>query len=279
MISRRQCLHWAAACSLLSTRELSSAVTVESIKGKLPSDLPAGVAAIIVDSLNRDPASINTDWFGSLLIQGLLQWSRRGISEVQPFSLAWLDRENGRIYQEQALYQLRVYTDMFLVKETGLTRTILLKDGLGKTYWTRATGWLLWAITSVLRYLPRSAAEAEGFLKDLRSIANGLERVQDVSGGFYVLLDEPSTPLETTGTVMIAVGLHESIHQGWLPDAFNSMVSGAWQFAKKRITDDGRVLQAYTGWAVPAEKRVMSMDEHEMEWIPGFILSAASTLS
>ncbi len=190
-----------------------------------------------------------------------------------------LSGEDRQVYQEQALFQLRTYVDTFLVRETGLVRTILYKEGLGKTYWTRAAGWLLWAITSVLRHLPPSAPETAGFLRDLRCLADGLKRVQDAGGGFHVLLDEPSTPLETTGSVMFAVGLHESIQRGWLPNSFSQLVSAAWQFAGKQITEDGRILQAYTGWAVPAEDRQMSMDEHKMEWIPGFILTAASTLS
>jgi rhamnogalacturonyl hydrolase YesR len=199
---------------------------------------------------------------------------------VAPLMIASnFDREKGRVYQEQALYQLRTYIDTFLVKETGLVRTILLKDGLGKTCWTRASGWLLWAIISVLRHLPPDAPEKTGFIQDLKYIASGLQRIQDSSGGFHVLLDEPSTPLETTGTVMVATSLHESIQKGWLPDSLNGMVSRAWQFAKNRITNDGRILQAYTGWAVPAENRIMSMDEHTMEWIPGFILDAADRLS
>jgi rhamnogalacturonyl hydrolase YesR len=94
-----------------------------------------------------------------------------------------------------------------------------------------------------------------------------------------VLLDEPTTPLETTGTIMFAVALQESMRQNWLPESFRDVVSQAWRFAENRITDDGRVLQVYTGWAVPAEQRLMSMDEHNMEWIPGFVLCAADLLS
>jgi hypothetical protein len=381
MISRRQCLQGAAAGALFPQKASGQPVTLESIGARLPGGLPQGVSAIIVETLRRDPSSINTDWFGSLLIEGLLQWNRRGIPEVRDYSLAWLDhhwnskmvsrysgpasrvfpagkipittyaghyglafpcyematqfqeprarqacldvartilhcssrnrlgmvnhddnaefaipdtcyfavaplmmasvldREKGQVYQEQALCQLRIYIDTFLVRETGLVRTILLKPGLGKTYWTRASGWLLWAIIRVMRYLPLSAPGRDGILEDLKILAGGVARIQDASGGFHVLLDEPATPLETTGTVMIAVGLHEAIRQGWLPGTFSSVVSRAWQFARGNIKDDGQIRQAYTGWAVPAEERVMSMDEHKMEWIPGFILSAASILT
>ncbi len=44
------------------------------------------------------------------------------------------------------------------------------------------------------------------------------------------------------------------------------------------LTAEGGVNQAYTGWAVPAEQGLMSMDEQPMEWIPGFILCVANEL-
>jgi hypothetical protein len=63
---------------------------------------------------------------------------------------AELDSERVAVYREQSIYQLRTYTDIFLTCDTSLARTILLPQGLGKTYWTRASGWLLRAITDAL---------------------------------------------------------------------------------------------------------------------------------
>jgi len=63
---------------------------------------------------------------------------------------AELDPEQAAVYCEQSIYQLRTYIDILLNRDTGLARTILLPQGLGKTHWTRASGWLLRAITDVL---------------------------------------------------------------------------------------------------------------------------------
>ncbi len=192
---------------------------------------------------------------------------------------AELDAERRAVFREQAVYQLRAYTDVFLMKETGLARTILQKDGLGKTYWTRATGWLLWATTSVLRKLPPAHPQAAAFRQDLELLARGIAGVQDSSGGLHVLLDDPTTPLETTGTAMCAMGLHEAVRRGWLGVSYSDTITRAWNFVKGNITVEGNIVRAYTGWAVPAEERVMSMDEHTMEWIPGFILLVADELT
>jgi len=347
----------------------------------LPDDLPPGVRAIVDTTLRRDPATLNTDWFGTVLMQGLLEWHRRGVKDVRAFSTAWLDhhlkspgvsRYSGaksrevtaggihvttyaghfglafpcyemavqfgerrarracvetarlilhqvarnrlglvehddsgefaipdtcyfavralmsgsaldpgyqQVLREQAVFQLRTYVDTFLVPEKRLAKTVLFGEGLGKTYWTRASGWLLWAITSVLRLLPPSDPAFTRFLEDLKTLVSGLAAVQDPSGGFRVLLDDPQTPLETTGTAMFASGVHEAVRRKWLPDSYLQPANRAWDFVKSNLDSEGRIRNAYTGWALPAENRVMSMDEHDMGWIPGFILIVANEMT
>lgn len=179
-------------------------------------------------------------------------------------------------YRDQALYQLRTYTDTFLDRTKGLAKTILLKDGLGSTYWTRASGWLLWSITGVLAHLQPPDPR---ILEDLRVLAAGLVRAQDPAGALHVFVDDPSSPPETTGTAMFALGVHESVRRGWLPDSFSPAAARAWNYVQGRITPEGRITGAYTAWAVPAEQRVIEMDKIDMGWIPGFVLRAAAEFS
>jgi rhamnogalacturonyl hydrolase YesR len=358
-----------------------AAPSVESIRSRLPKDTPGGVAAILAGALRSAPGSHNTDWFGTLLVKGLIEWSERGIPEAGEFATRWLDFHlaskglspysgsrsravnaggvtittycghfglafpcwemvrqrgderarricldvariilhetarnrfgmvnhadkddfaipdtcyfvvtplmiayaadpaNGAAYREQALYQLRTSTGIFLDRNNGLAKTILLKDGIGATYWTRATGWLLWSMTGVLRHLPPGDPDFEAIVRDLRLLADGISRAQDPSGALHLYVNEPASPLETTGTAMCAMGLHESIRRRWLPASFAPVSRKAWEYVKTKITPDGRITGAYTGWAVPAEQRVIEMDKIPMGWIPGFILSAAAELS
>jgi rhamnogalacturonyl hydrolase YesR len=375
VFSRREALKAAALFPLVTNRNLVQAIS------ELPSDLPEGVRAVINNTLALDPGSLNTDWFGTVLLQGLLEWHRRGVTEVREFAAAWLDhhlregkvsrfsgskgrevvaggihittytghfglafpcyemavqfqdpkarqvcievgkivlhqtarnrlgmvehddggefaipdtcyfavralmsassldREWAQVFREQAIFQLRTYVDTFLDEETGLAKTVLYRDGLGKTYWTRASGWLLWAITAVLRLLPQTDPSFPGFREDLRKLVEGMVKVQDPSGGFRVLLDDPQTPLETTGTAMFADGVHEAMRKQWLPASYREAVDRAWGFVKSNVTKDGQVVNAYTGWALPAENREMSMDEYKMGWIPGFILIVANEMT
>ncbi len=343
--------------------------------------IPEGVRAIIANTLQQSPASLNTDWFGTILLQGLLEWHGRGVADVRGFAERWLEHhlssgtlssysgarsreliaggihittyaghfglafpcyemavrfgsprarrvcielaqailhqtarnrlgmvehddsgefaipdtcyfavralmsayalapQQGLCFLEQALCQLRVYINTFLSSDTGLARTVLFRNGLGQTYWTRASGWLLWAITAVLRLLPRKNPAVQFCLQHLRFLAAGVARVQHSSGGLRVLLDDSETPLETTGTAMFASVIHEAVRKGWLPPSHLDAATRAWSFVKKNIRSDGTITAAYTGWALPAEQHVISMDEHKMGWVPGFILIVANEMT
>jgi rhamnogalacturonyl hydrolase YesR len=341
--------------------------------------VPPPVAAIISRTLKQSPAEINTDWFGTCLMKGLLDWRDR-IPEAKTFAKAWLEyhlasnrispfsgnrsrpitaggihittyvghfglalpcyqlfeiyedprarqvavdiadiilhktarnrlgmtahddtaefaipdtcyfavaalmvaaRMTGQaVYRDQAVYQVRTYTDTFLDRDKGIAKTILLKKGLGKTYWTRATGWLLWSITVVLRHLPPADPAFRPLTADLRALAEGIARAQDAGGGLRLYLDDPASQLETTGTAMCAEGLHEAIRKDWIPGDFSPVAARAWQYVQGKLTADGDIKGAYTGWAVPAEEGEVDQFDHvKMGWIPGFVLGAAAELT
>jgi rhamnogalacturonyl hydrolase YesR len=186
---------------------------------------------------------------------------------------AELDPTNSQAFRDQAVFQLRAYTRTFLMPDTGLARTVLLPGGLGRTYWTRASGWLLWAMLTVIRGLPEK--DREPLLAPLERLAAGMCRVQDSSGGFHVLLDEPATPIESTGTLMLAMGLHEALRQGWIPEQYRAPAARAWRFVKHRLEPSGALQDCFVGWALPAEKRQMTMRAEADGWIAGFVLAAA----
>jgi rhamnogalacturonyl hydrolase YesR len=192
---------------------------------------------------------------------------------------AALDTQNADAYRDQALYQLRTSIDTFLMKDSGLAKTLYRSDGVGKTYWTRASGWLLWSITSMLRRLDRSHSAFGGFTTDLRRLADGIMRVQEPNGGLHVLLDDPSTPLDSSGPAMFALGVHESVRLGWLPESYRQAAEKAWGFVKANLTDEGVLRNVYYVWALPAENRDMRLRDETSGWAMGFVLAAANEMT
>jgi rhamnogalacturonyl hydrolase YesR len=193
---------------------------------------------------------------------------------------AALDAQNAAAYREQALYQLRTSIDTFVMKDTGLAKTLYRNNGgVGKTYWTRASGWLLWAVTAMLRRLDPKHSAFSGFTTDLRRLVDGMMRVQEADGGFHVLLDDPSTPLDTSGPAMFALGVHESVRRGWLPDSYRAASERAWEFVKAHLTDEGVLRNTHYLWALPAENRDMRLRDETSGWAMGFVLAAANEMT
>jgi rhamnogalacturonyl hydrolase YesR len=189
---------------------------------------------------------------------------------------AAVDPGNAPAYVAQARYQLRTAIDTFLMKDTGLAKTLYRGESAGKTYWTRASGWLLWSMTALLR---RSGRADQHFAGDLARLVDGMMRVQTAEGGFHVLLDDPSTPLDSTGPAMFALGVHESVRRGWLAASYRPAAEKAWSFVKSNLTDDGVLRNVYYVWALPAENREMRLKDETSGWAMGFVLALANEMT
>jgi rhamnogalacturonyl hydrolase YesR len=189
------------------------------------------------------------------------------------------DAPSAAAYRDQALFQLRTSIDTFLAADTALAKTLYRNAATGNTYWTRASGWLLWSIAAMLRRLDRDHQAVRGFAADLRRLVDGMIRVQTANGGFHVLLNDPSTPLDSTGPAMFALGVHESIRRGWLPETYAPAAAKAWDFVKSNLTDDGVLRNTYYVWALPAENRDMRLRDESTGWAIGFLLALANEMT
>ena len=104
-------------------------------------------------------------------------------------------------------------------------------------------------------------------------------RVQTPEGGFHVLLNDASTPLDSTGPAMFALGVHESVRRGWLPSTCGIAATAAWNFVKANLTDEGVLRNTYFLWALPAEKREMTVRDEDSGWSMGFVLALANEMT
>lgn len=359
----------------------------------LPPNLPENIKVMIRKVLSNDFKSLNTDWFGSIQIEGLLRFANRGFKEGYDFAVNWFDyhvehdgkltdqeyydqyegkdarvlrggpltfaiysailgvafpvhelykinkSETARtvcldvadailhyaardrfgmlahddfnftdfaipdtaywatranaiaaslckdkalaaVYWKQAIYQLEQGITYFLDKEKGIVRTGLFKGEPSKTYWCRSQGWLLWAIAGLLRYLPKSHPSFNSTAKSMQLIADGIKKYQSANGALHVLVDDPSTPEEVTGTCMALSALKEAVRNGWIPNQYEDMLQKAWSFIKLSVDKDGNIHNVYTGWAVPAENRLINrMDERFAGYVPGIIMLAADEMT
>jgi len=178
---------------------------------------------------------------------------------VEPLMQAAAVHAEGWPYVRLAAEQLRAYTDVFLDHKLGLARTILGPKGVGKTFWCRAQGWLMWSFLAVLRGLPKDHPMRDGLLRDLEFFADGVARVVDADGAIHAFANDPESLPETSGSAMVAIALHESMRRGWLDRAkYADVTQRLWHYCRRHVTEDGGFEKVYVEWALPAELYVES---------------------
>ena len=171
--------------------------------------------------------------------------------------------------------QLKKFTDLFLDREKKITKTIYRDGKLGETYWTRANGWLLWTIVESVEYLDKNSEIYAYACDALDVIAQGISKYQDKSGAMRLLVNEENTPLETTGTIFTAYGIHKAVRLGWIDKKYLDIAYKAWNYVDTQLDDDGNLSGCYFGWAIPAENRELNQFGN-LKSAPGMLLTAGA---
>jgi rhamnogalacturonyl hydrolase YesR len=184
------------------------------------------------------------------------------------------------VYWKQSIYQLDQGIKYFFDKEKGLVRTGLVKGEPGSTYWCRSQGWLIWAISGLLRYLPQNHPYFKKAAATMKLIADGAAKYQTANGAFHVLVDDASTPEEVTGMAMVVASVKEGMRKEWIPNEYNDFCNKGWEYIQKSVDAEGKLHNVYTGWAVPAEeKKVNDMDRNFRGFAVGIIIVAADEMT
>jgi rhamnogalacturonyl hydrolase YesR len=202
-------------------------------------------------------------------------FSVRGMADAS----ALVDKQTSELFLKNAVYQAKTSISLFYDPAKKLTRTIYLEQSEpGKTYWCRASGWMIYTLTALLRHLPKDHKDYKYFTETFSQIADGLVARQGPNGGLHVWVDDPASPEEVTSTAMTAGCIQEAMEKGWIPKNYSSYVQKAWSFISGCVSEDGKVKNAYTGWAIPAEQRQLEMDKGYYGFIPGMVLLAAEQI-
>ncbi len=184
------------------------------------------------------------------------------------------------VYWKQAIFQLQQGIKYFFDKEKEVVRTGLFKGMPSTTYWCRSQGWLIWAISGLLRYLPENHFYFKEAAITMKLIADGAVKHQTDNGAFHVLVNDASSPEEVTGVAMVLASIKEGMRKGWIPADYNQFCNKAWQFIQKSVDAEGKLHNVYTGWAVTAEeKKTDDMDRNFRGFAVGIIIVAADEMT
>jgi rhamnogalacturonyl hydrolase YesR len=156
-----------------------------------------------------------------------------GIYMAQPFYAQWtqlFDADNATAWDDIVLqYDLieahcRNKTTNLLVHGYDESKVAVWADSItggAPHVWDRAVGWYFMALIDTLDYLPKSHAGYEKLVYYLKTLAIGVKKAQDTSGGWWLIMDEPypgmkGNYIESSATAMFTYSFLKAIRLGYL---------------------------------------------------------------
>ncbi|ORY07799.1 glycosyl hydrolase-like protein family 88 [Clohesyomyces aquaticus] len=188
---------------------------------------------------HRDPQYKNQMWLDGLYMAETFYATYTAYVEPEN-ATAWRD-----IARQFELVELhcRNRTSGLLVHGYDESKKAVWADpvtGASPHVWDRAVGWYFMALVEVLQVYPQNLegyAKLKGYLVTL---AEGLKRVQDESGGWWLVMDEPypsmkGNYIESSATAMFTYGYLKGIRTGLLEESYRDPAVKAYNLLLDRF--------------------------------------------
>jgi unsaturated rhamnogalacturonyl hydrolase len=102
--------------------------------------------------------------------------------------------------------------------------------GRSKNFWARAVGWYLMAAVDVLDYLPANHPNRPALVRVVQQLAEAAARVQDTSGVWWQVLNQPNRPhnyLEESASAMFTYSFAKGARMGYLAPKYHVLATRA----------------------------------------------------
>ncbi|CAO2650451.1 Nn.00g017430.m01.CDS01 [Neocucurbitaria sp. VM-36] len=105
--------------------------------------------------------------------------------------------------------------------------------GASPHVWNRAVGWYFVALVEVLQVYPSNLPGYARLHEYLTTLADGLKKAQDISGGWWLVMDEPypgmaGNYIESSATAMFTYAYLKGIRTGLLEATYKDTALKAW---------------------------------------------------
>ncbi|OFI37969.1 glycosyl hydrolase family 88 [Arthrobacter sp. SW1] len=160
-----------------------------------------------------------------------------------------LGRKN---YVDEATFQFLTHVAYLMDRETGLWFHGWSFEGnhnFAKARWARGNSWLTMVIPDFLELLDLPASDpVRRFLVEvLEAQVSALAGLQDSSGLWHTLLDDPSSYLEASATAGFTYGILKAVRKGYLGAHHAGVAEQAVRAVVSNISDDGELQQVSFG--------------------------------
>ncbi|WP_457973779.1 beta-galactosidase BglB [Arthrobacter sp. D1-17] len=155
-------------------------------------------------------------------------------------------------YVSEATFQFLTHVAYLMDRETGLWFHGWSFDGnhnFAKARWARGNSWLTMVIPDFLELvdLPESDPVRRFLIEVLDAQVAALAELQDASGMWHTLLDDPSSYLEASATAGFAYGILKAVRKGYLDRKYAAVAEKAIRAVISNISADGELQQVSFG--------------------------------
>ncbi len=143
-----------------------------------------------------------------------------GIPFLVQASLYTQDKELKKFFLDDAAAQVLDFIPQVFNRETGLYMHAHYSErpDVKMPHWARANGWATWAMSDVLKVLPKSHPKYKAILQQYRRHIDTLVKLQNENGFWYNVLDHPESKEEVSGTAIFTMSIARGINYGWLDE-------------------------------------------------------------
>lgn len=153
-------------------------------------------------------------------------------------------------YQQEAEYQFLLHVKYLQDRETGFWYhgwTFKGNHNFAKAFWGRGNSWITIGIPEFLTITKCSKPVERMLIESYVSQVKALVQVQDKSGMWHTVLDDPTSYLEASATCGFAYGILLGVHQGILPNKWLECAKKSLEPILELITEDGVLNQVSYG--------------------------------
>lgn len=155
-------------------------------------------------------------------------------------------------YVQEATFQFLTHVAYLADRETGLWFHGWTFEGhhnFARARWARGNSWLTMVIPDFLELvdLPESDPVRRFLIEVLDAQVTALSGLQDSSGLWHTLLDDPSSYLEASATAGFAYGILKATRLGYLGREHTAVAEQAVRAIIANISDDGELQQVSFG--------------------------------
>lgn len=113
-------------------------------------------------------------------------------------------------------------------------RNETMDEPLGQ-FWGRANGWVVWAVSEALLYLPDSHPQYKTILDIHQRQLKNLAEYQDINGMWHQVLNMPDSYEETSCTAIFTMSMARAVRMGWIDQSYRKNALRGWRAIERMI--------------------------------------------